>query len=351
MTLPQEGLQPPPLPYMSPAGPQFRGKRGGLVAFGVILIVLGIMAGALGMLVLAVQLSGIMATSPEQLDRYTLVSALVTYLAVAVAFIGTGIGSVRCRRWVRPIALVIAWTWLITGVITTAMMAVFSVYQFNATSQMAGPMPPRTATVTVLIVTGVFTIAFIVVLPALMAWFYHQAAVQQTLDFYDPGPSWTDRCPTSALGLSLGMWLAAGFVLLTLMYGTIPFFGFVLDGIPAIAVKVLAVALLAYGGWTSFQCRPVGWWVSMLAVIAGTVSWIVSFLRLGVVEFYRATGASPNQIEQFQAMPTVTLWGILLTTIVMGLACVIYMLVIRKHFRSSADIAGADLVENRLHPS
>ena len=47
---------------------------------------------------------------------------MAMYGVVSAALIWTGIASCRCRRWVRPIILSLAWPWLVIGVLALAML-------------------------------------------------------------------------------------------------------------------------------------------------------------------------------------------------------------------------------------
>src|SRR6185503_5809038 len=45
-----------------------------------------------------------------------LLMGMILYAGVAALMITLGIGSIRRRRWVRPVLLVLAWIWLISGI-------------------------------------------------------------------------------------------------------------------------------------------------------------------------------------------------------------------------------------------
>src|SRR5437867_2370107 len=108
---------------IAPSG-DYRGWRAGLILFGVIEILLALLM-SLSTIVLALAAgAGASSTILEgvPLDLSTLGPALLLYAAAAVAIGCTGIGSILPRRWVRPIALFIAWPWLLAGCVAVGIL-------------------------------------------------------------------------------------------------------------------------------------------------------------------------------------------------------------------------------------
>src|SRR4051812_28009618 len=192
--------------YFSPNAPLgFRNRKGGLIAFGIILIVLGAMSGCLAIFMpvaFQIQQQQMRRISPATTltattsavanDAFQFRVTLITmaiYVLVAGTFIWIGIGSVRARRWVRPIVLIIATLWLISGVIGTAAF-VLSLSSMQAAMRAASPAAPAATTniaylVGAIIGGGVVLVLYIV-LPALLLWFYRSSDVLRTVEFYDP---------------------------------------------------------------------------------------------------------------------------------------------------------------------
>src|SRR5947209_5416989 len=92
----------------------FKNRRTGLKVFGGLAILIGCMSGCLAILTPVAMVAGKLAPDQEAAapDPRGLVFGLLLYAALAVLFIWTGIGSIQGRRWVRPIMVVLAWTWL-----------------------------------------------------------------------------------------------------------------------------------------------------------------------------------------------------------------------------------------------
>jgi len=92
----------------------FPDRRGGLILFGILQIILGLICGlfVLG-LAAAIELTsrrGI-ATPPNAAP------ALVVYGAAAYYFIAIGAGSIRARRWARAMSVGFSVAWMAAGLV------------------------------------------------------------------------------------------------------------------------------------------------------------------------------------------------------------------------------------------
>src|SRR5687767_8941750 len=104
--IPYETPEPPP--------PDFPDRRASLTAAGTVSVILGMISGALTLLMLAgVLLSRRPAPAASRVGD---VVERITLFAAASAFlIWTGVGAIRLRRWARPVMLAAGWTWLAMG--------------------------------------------------------------------------------------------------------------------------------------------------------------------------------------------------------------------------------------------
>ncbi|MGH9551330.1 MAG: hypothetical protein ACRD3W_18240, partial [Terriglobales bacterium] len=102
----------------------FPDQRGGLIAAGVLLIILGALISlAIPLVFLSHFLAEHMHTPGTEMGPIgLLIPGVVTYLYISVALIWLGIGLCQCRRWARALLLVSGWIWLIVG--TVAMVIV-----------------------------------------------------------------------------------------------------------------------------------------------------------------------------------------------------------------------------------
>jgi peptidoglycan biosynthesis protein MviN/MurJ (putative lipid II flippase) len=112
--------QPPPV---SPIA-EFKDRRSGLIGLGILVILVGCVCALLVPLMLLGQAMSAKATGGEP-DYRMMIPAAVTYAVMAVAFVWLGIGSIMARRWARALLLILAWGWLVMGVVMVGFMAVF----------------------------------------------------------------------------------------------------------------------------------------------------------------------------------------------------------------------------------
>src|SRR4030095_9213279 len=109
---------PPPI---SPA-PAFKNRKGGLIAFGVVEILLGCLQLLFVPLMLfgQIQVARMQGTDP---NFRQIIPGTLFYAMSATAFIWLGIGSILARRWARALWLVLAWMWLLFGLVGSVVMA------------------------------------------------------------------------------------------------------------------------------------------------------------------------------------------------------------------------------------
>ena len=95
-----------PIPYAQPMGPPpiENNRRGGLIGFGVVSIIIGSLAGCMT-IAGAIGLIMGMAMMRGQMDMgiSDVVIGLGVYVVAAVLFVWAGVDSIRCKRWVRQI--------------------------------------------------------------------------------------------------------------------------------------------------------------------------------------------------------------------------------------------------------
>jgi len=308
-----------------------RDRRRGLVVFGVLSILLGVLSGLVGLFAL-VALALPEATPLEGApyrDSRSLLLSLPLYVALSMVFFWTGIGSIRARRWVRPIMIVIAWTWLPCGVLALAFW-ILLLPDVQAAMRAAN-LPPQVSTVMSATLSGIFLVIY-VVLPTLFIWFYQSRDVKITLERLDPRESWTDRCPLPVLGLSLGLALSAAVMPCMLVYRVVPVFGVMVTGTPAAVLILGTSAMLAVLARATYKLSPAGWWGALVLSIVIPLSGLFTFLRVDVFEIYRQMGFPDEQVEMIRQFKALGRGALCLWSALFGLVCVVYMLWIRRFF-------------------
>jgi hypothetical protein len=235
------------------------------------------------------------------------------------------------------VVLSVAWPWVVVGAVSMVTWAVMVPHLMTTmAAPPGGPAVPRAAVVAIMAISGVMVALIYVLLPGLYVWYYRKASVRQTLDAYDPGPAWTDACPTPVLGTSL--WLAIGAVgLLSLLaYGVVPVLGTFVTGIEAVLLVLAGSAVMAIAAWLVYRVRPAGWWLAMAVAVLLPAMSAATFAVRGVDDFYRAAGFPPEQVERMKQLAPMSGPLMVVMPAVTVAAGVAYLLYVRRFFRPAA---------------
>jgi hypothetical protein len=317
---------------------EFKDKKTGLIAFGVIQIIFGgFCALAIPFMILGMLASAALGkSSAAPMSGRMMVPGVLFYALLAVWFIWMGIGSIKARRWARALILVSSSLWLICGIGGLIFMLLFLPGMYD---QMAKnpQMPPAAVSIMKFTMIGFMTV-FYVVIPAVFVLFYKSKNVKATCEFRDPQVRWTDKCPLPVLAVSLifGLWAASA--LFTGFYKwTFPFFGFILSGIPGAAVALVIMLLSAYNAWGTYRLDIKAWWCSLLLIIALALSTVITFSRVSIWDLYEKMNFPKEQMDMMRqyGMPQTSTMAVLVGLWSLGLLA--YLLYIRRYFVSPPD--------------
>jgi hypothetical protein len=267
----------------------------------------------------------------------SIVVAVLMYAAIAAGLVWTGIASCRCRRWCRPIVLVIAWPSLVIGAMSAVLLAVTVPTMMAAGGAAAGggapPMPAGFVTGMV-VVTILVSLIFYVALPGLYVWVYRRPQTKLTLDALDPHPNWTDGRPLPVLGVAVWTALTAAGVLSAAAYAVVPVFGTYVTGLAAIAIVVAVAAVLLWGAWQAYHVRAAGWWVPLAFSVLAPASWIGTLATTGLRPFYELAGFPEQQIRQAEQVQGATGWAMAASAGVFAAVTVAWLVYARKFWKT-----------------
>lgn len=280
---------------MTPAGirpdpPAYRDRSTRLFVTGLFLVVLGccsILLGAFSAVTLL-----FLPDVPEapQYGASQMVQGLLLYAGLGTVLIVLGVGSIRARRWVRPLVLILGWSWLAMGILA-ALLGAFMMPRVLDTLAVDDPALPW-------VVAGCMGTAFGllgILAPAILLLLYSKRDVAATLDARDPREVWTDKIPTPLLGLVL--WLAYGAVAMAAssLYAVFPLGRTIVTGAPAVAVYLALAALWGYLAIQLARRDRTAWWVAVAAVVA-LAAWGATVLpRTDWAELLRLMGTPVDQ--------------------------------------------------------
>jgi len=324
--------EPPPIPAIA----DFKDRHGGLIGFGILVILIGcVCALFVPLMILAQTMSARTTGSVHPMP--SMVPVVMVYAVLAVVFISLGIGSTMARRWARALLLILASAWLVTGIFMDFVMAVFLPKVFAHIPAGGEPMPDATRAVMTIFMLGVFSVVF-VILPGLLVLFYRSPHVKATCEARDPVTRWTDACPLPVLALSFFLGYGAVWMIfmLTTYHSVMPFFGRLLSGVPGGTLILLHIALWIYCAWAIYHLKPAGWWIVLIAFGVLLVSSVLTFSQIDLMDMYRLMGYPEQQIERMQQYTFFNGRTMVLFMSVSSLPSLGYLLYVKRYFPRAA---------------
>jgi len=281
--------------------PDFKDRKTGLVVFGILQIIFGgFCALDVPLMILGMVASNVLGkSSAAPISLRMMIPGILFYVLLAVWFIWMGIGSIKARRWARAILLVSSWLWLICGVGGLIFVLLFMSGMYD---QMARnkQMPQEMVLVMKFVMIGFMTV-FYLIIPAAFVLFYGSKNVKATCEFRDSQVRWTDKCPLPVLAVAFIFAFWAVSMLLTGLCGwLIPFFGSILSGLTGALVSLVAALLYLYVAWGTYKLRISAWWCSLLLTIVWTLSVVITFSRVSLLDFYEKMKLPEQQLEMMR---------------------------------------------------
>ncbi len=322
-----------------PEIPSFKDKHVGLVAFGILQIFMGgFCLLMVPFLLFSMIVSNVISQSTAiPLNLPMMAQGIVFYVVlIAVWSIWMGIGSIKARRWARALILISSWIWLIrgiTGFIFWSMFVAPDIYKQIVLKEQT----PNFAIFIIELVIGGFLIGIYIILPSIFLLFYGSKNVKVTCEFRDPKIRWTDRCPLPVLGLSFIFAISAFSMIQMSFYNfVIPFFGSLLSGPQGALVISLIVLIFSYLAVGTYKLKMIAWWSAVVVTIIGTVSTIMTFSHISLLEFYQKMNFPEQQIKLIQQMGILQNFSMSWCSVFWTVVFLGYLLCTRRYFTTSS---------------
>jgi len=301
----------------------YKDRSAGLVFFGVVHILLGVVFAGFALITIAAAEIGSRRGSPMPPQTSIAQNLLIYFILAAYAF-AVGVGSIRARRWARALAVAVSWLWLVTGIVSGLMLIIFL-------PRIMAMVPASSAPI-VIGCTGAIVAIFYLLLPLAFILFYQRSDVRATCEARDPKPRWTDRVPLPVLAVCLLLGFGAVVLIGNVGRPVVPILDTILTG-PAAALTLIAFAGLL--GWLAVQLyrlKESAWWTLVLLQIILGILGALTFARTNINALYEAMGMMTPQlrslhVEQIFASPS--LWIIVAVTWIGYLAFLIWL---RRYF-------------------
>jgi hypothetical protein len=317
----------------APGSPGFKDRTLGLVLFGVVEILIGLLCALLIPITLivgaATRALGGPGASP---DLRTTVPGLLMYGAMAVAFVWLGVGSISCRRWARELILVASWLWLITGVVAVLVSWWLLPVMWGGLAVSSGL--PSEGLAAVMVATTLLLGLVYVALPGAFVLFYRSPHVAATCRARDPEPSWVDDCPPHILSLALIFALCALSALVMPAYDfVLPLFGVVLTGVAGAVGWGLVLTVLVILMWGTARRDPRAWWLALAASLFGVVATTVTAAKVPFSDLLAPLGLPADQTALIEQVWSLGPLAMVIASLATWVSFMAYLLYTKRFFR------------------
>ncbi len=302
-----------------PFGPRpvpYKDRRGWLIGFGVVEILIACFSLLLVVLVLSL----------PHVGTRTTIFAAVLYGGMAAVLLAIGVGSIRCRNWARIAMLVVSGLWLGIGVLSTLPILLL----VPSIMQQQGRVSPEARHIVLVVMTATMSF-FLVVMPTVFLVFYSRKSVKATCLSHGagqvPAPT-TTELPASKVPVPviiLAIWQGLGVFAFLWVRATVVF-GAVLHGQAAFLVLLAHSALSGYAAWSIYRRKLVGWAIAMFNAVFWTASTVTTFAGHDLLRIYREMGLSEQQMQAMEQFPQVQtmVWLVTLPAMTALLAFLLY---------------------------
>jgi hypothetical protein len=280
--------------------PVIRRRHGGLVALGLLLILIGIIGVVSVLFPLLASFDSIvqyMVTTDQVRSRQELprvptpefITSAIVFLCLSAITIWAGVASCLAVRWARPFVMILCGYTIAYALFAfvAATLNLPHLLELAESSHERNWLFPTSDIVTQLFWIREAAMLFAaVVLPFFLLRYFASSATELTLAALDPKKRWTDQVPVPVLAWSLLCALSSISILMTIQHPFLPLFIAPLTNVPGIIILSILAILLAWGAWLCYRLDRLGWILTSL---------LISAMHLGTF-FYFYNGGSPASV-------------------------------------------------------
>ena len=311
-----------------PVNLEFKDRSTGLAIFGSLQVVMGVL---FALMVPLIFLTSGFGPAGAGTSTAQIIPAAGIYAMLAIVLVSLGVGSILARRWARALTLVLAWMWLVMGVVALISM-VFLMPSMSDMMAAQTQQPPPVMMKAIFAMMIAMMAVMYVVLPGIFIIFYQRPDVKATCEWKDTKVRWTDRCPLPVLSLSLVLAFGATSVVWGAGYGFVaPFFGVLLKGVPGALLFVSISLLFGYLSWAIYKQKMAAWWATLGVIVLFGLSTIISFSVIDMIDLYREMDFPKEQLDAMERSGALDM-NIPLMMAVNMVALVGYLFWVRRFF-------------------
>jgi hypothetical protein len=270
--------------------------HGGLIAWGVVLIVCGSFFGLSILFSIAMFVALSVKRGLDGPAIVVLAVQMVTASAMSGGLIWVGIATCQGRRWVRPLLVAGGWLIFSFGIASLLPMSVVLAHVIRDAAPSPGTTPvPKGLLVGSILIGAAVSAALMIGLPVAAALWFRRPGVGETLATLDPVPRWTDGVPLVRLAWVLACVLTGAGTVITGCGGIWFCFTVLLRGWPAAAVGLVVGAAMAGAGYGCLRRSSTAWSTAVTLFALQAVS-AMTFAVAGDREAYQRSIAERTAI-------------------------------------------------------
>lgn len=317
-----------------------------------LLLIVGVLMTLAGLLVTLLGVASLIPLFVDQMGAVAVpqstvgaaIAQLLMHVVVGLFIIVLGIGSLRAKRWVPPLAVSFGWIWLIAGLLMLVSIAASLPMMWEDVGTVITPAMKWAVSIVLISITAVV----LVFVPICVIFFYRRPRLIEACNALDPTPRWTDRCPNSVMPLPLSLALLAALMPSMAAYGVLPVFNVLLTGWIAIVAILLVSAVLVWLSIETARLLSRAWWATMIVLTVMSISLLVTFAAIDLVTLYAAMGVE-NMDKMLSESASRRISQVMIATVIgIQVAGIFYLLGIRKHF-SQRELADESPALENIH--
>lgn len=326
----------------SPALP-YKNRRGWLIAFGVVEILLGAISLLLCAFISISQLhlkTSYTSGTPGAVGAANIIIGAGFYLVAAAFFLAAGIGSILRRNWARILMLIGSAFWVFVGVLGTV-FALFLLPWFMAAQHSVAPAAQHVKSL-VLGFMDLMAIVFGILLPLTFLIFYTRKSVKATCLARTAASGVLGKrsqaLPTQVIIMVVWESLAAISVwsfLFSPMRATCVF-GYIVRGWTMILIMVGFSALSVVAAWLIYKMLLAGWTLAFWKLLFFSASTGVSLATGSMSRLFGEMGQTPAQEQLIQLFPQF-ITDLMVITLIGSFAYLGFLIYSRRFFSSATN--------------
>jgi len=216
---------------------------------------------------------------------------IIGYYVIAIVALPLGYGHLKVRRWARPLAVTLLWSWLVVGVPLTiiGLLILVTAKDLSLTA--------------VLIAIILLALAYFAI-PGLLIRFYQSRNVRATFEAQDPTLHWLETRHIPILVLcTLYVFYIVVLHIPIFFNGAFPLFGVFFFDLPGMFLLDVSILCLVPLAWGTLRSRRWAWWGALGYFLLMTLSSMMTLFKSSYSDILAGMNFPPREMEFLGGLP------------------------------------------------